>query len=63
MWTNAITVDVCKECGEDIEPGIRILRTVYRDPSGTGGFYHTRVTLCENCGKLWQESQEYGRDD
>lgn len=55
-WTKAGTVDVCKECGEDIWPAQTILRTRYAQ-AREGGVLYTIVTLCEDCGKLYEESQ------
>lgn len=64
MWTNAITVDVCKECGDDVLPGDVLLRTFYHEPSGSPPLMRNyRVTLCKGCGELFQESLEFGRDE
>lgn len=63
MWTNAVTVDVCKECGEDIYPGERILRTFYREPDVWFTLSNFRVTLCEGCGELFVESVELGNNE
>lgn len=55
-WTTAPTVAVCKECGDDIWPADVIFRT---DGSGNN---KVRETLCEDCGKLYLDSQELGND-
>lgn len=62
MWTNAVTVDVCKECGEDIEPGAKILRTLYVEAPEvlTRAIHYSRAILCESCGKLYEDSQNLG---
>lgn len=56
-WTTAQTVDVCRECGNDIWPAAVILRCRYAVPKYWGILY-VMVTLCEDCGKLYEESQE-----
>lgn len=58
-WLQAITVEVCKECGSDIWPADRVLRACYREPNGLGD----RVILCEGCGELYIESQELGQNE
>lgn len=57
IWTRAQTVDTCHECGEDIFPADKILRARYAQPKEWGILY-TIVTLCEGCGKLYEDSQE-----
>lgn len=56
-WTRAQTVDVCKECGNDIWPNDVILRARYAIPR-LWGIAYVVVTLCQDCGKLYEESQE-----
>ena len=60
MWTNAITIDICKECGSDIFPGDRVLRDFYREAAEvlTGEVKHQLLVYCEDCGKLYEESNE-----
>jgi hypothetical protein len=57
LWTKAATVDVCKECGADIFPADVMLRCRYGEPKYWGILY-VMVSLCEDCGKLYEESQE-----
>lgn len=65
MWTSAITVDVCKECGADIEPGARVLRTLVAEAANplTKVAHAQRATFCLDCGKLYEESQDLGGDE
>lgn len=62
MWIEAITVDVCKECGSDIFPGEQILRTWEREADIARGTRKCRVTFCKDCGELSEESLEFGKD-
>jgi uncharacterized Zn finger protein len=60
MWTEATTIENlnCHECGALIELLARCLRVLIREPAANGGFHYTRVTYCEECGKLYEESQD-----
>jgi ribosomal protein S27E len=49
----AQTVAICRECGEDIWPGDIVLTTIE---------CRLRLIFCEECGKLYVESQELGQD-
>lgn len=60
----AETVHVCKECEKDIWPEDTILITQDREPDyGPGKSRIRREILCEDCGKLYLESQELDQDD
>lgn len=66
MWTNAVTVDVCSECGDDIWPGDVILITLYRCAPGILWNQHAfmqQCKFCKGCGELYQESMELGNDE
>jgi RNase P subunit RPR2 len=58
-WDRATKRTKCTECEEPIHLGARIMRAI----SKTASMYRvidSRVTYCENCGKLYEESQEIG---
>lgn len=62
-FMTAETVHVCKECEKDIWPGDTILTTQDREPDyEPGNFRIRREILCEDCGKLYLESQELGQE-
>jgi len=54
IWTKAQTVDVCKECGEDIYPADVILRAQWGVRT-TWGILYTIETFCQDCGKIYEE--------
>ena len=56
------TVLVCKECTVDIWPGDLVLIVHERYVSARGTPYIHNEILCEDCGKLYLDSQELGRD-
>jgi len=62
-WTKAATVTVCKECGDDIWPADVIYVTRDLEPRFPGPPRIRREMLCEDCGKLYLESQELGSSD
>jgi hypothetical protein len=56
------TVAVCKECTVDIWPGDLVLAIHERYVSARGSTYIHHEILCEDCGKLYLDSQELGQD-
>jgi hypothetical protein len=52
-WTNAQTVDVCKECGSDIWPADRILMAHWGSRMSWGVLYTIEI-FCEDCGKIYE---------
>ena len=56
-WTTAQTVDVCKECGEDIWPAARILRAQWGLRTELGVLY-TIETFCEDCGTIYENERK-----
>lgn len=61
MWLKAKAVDVCGECGSDIWPADEIFSTVESGMTGWGAKrYRKRLTLCKDCGTLYEDSQELG---
>jgi hypothetical protein len=61
-WGKALRTMKCLECDSAITFGDRVLRVIYRDP-GYAQVDNHRVTLCAECGILYQESQSYGSEE
>ena len=61
-FSTCVMLRACNECEEPIFPGEKLLHATYRGPDGKGGMKDFRVILCEDCGTLYKESQEYGSD-
>jgi len=55
----ACFVEDCHDCGKPINPGDVVMTVTVRSPinSRLFGFASKRVRYCEDCGKLYLESQ------